>query len=177
MRKTKLMKKTNQFGFTLIELLVVISIIGLLSTMAVVSLNSARQKSRDAKRISDVKQLSSLIELENANLSVATAIAVGAGSMAADGLTTTATGPGEVSAVNVARFTDPTATTAGTNACSSYANAAAAVAAGSCKYSFANAATTADYEICFMTEQTSPLGAAGVYSVQEGGVIASGCTF
>jgi prepilin-type N-terminal cleavage/methylation domain-containing protein len=44
-------------AFTLVELLVVISIIGLLSTIAVTSLSSARRRSRNAKRIADVKQL------------------------------------------------------------------------------------------------------------------------
>lgn len=44
-------------AFTLVELLVVISIIGLLSTVAVVSLGSARQKSRNTKRVTDIKQL------------------------------------------------------------------------------------------------------------------------
>ena len=42
-------------GFTLIELLVVIAIIGLISTLAVVSLNKAKAKARDAKRMSDLK--------------------------------------------------------------------------------------------------------------------------
>jgi len=50
-------------GFTLIELLVVIAIIGLLSTLAVVSLNSARQKARDAKRVGDIKQIQTALEL------------------------------------------------------------------------------------------------------------------
>jgi general secretion pathway protein G len=53
----------KQKGFTLIELLVVIAIIGLLSTLAVVSLNSARQKARDAKRVADVKQIQTALEL------------------------------------------------------------------------------------------------------------------
>lgn len=50
-------------GFTLIELLVVIAIIGILSSVVLASLNSARTKSRDAKRISDIKQLQLALEL------------------------------------------------------------------------------------------------------------------
>ncbi|MDD5031956.1 MAG: type II secretion system protein [Patescibacteria group bacterium] len=53
----------KQRGFTLIELLVVIAIIGLLSTLAVVALNNARQKSRDARRVSDIKQIQTALEL------------------------------------------------------------------------------------------------------------------
>jgi prepilin-type N-terminal cleavage/methylation domain-containing protein len=53
----------KQKGFTLVELLVVIAIIGLLSTLAVVSLNSARAKSRDAKRIADIKQIQTALEM------------------------------------------------------------------------------------------------------------------
>ena len=53
----------NRRAFTLVELLVVISIIGLLSTIAIVSLNSARVKSRDTKRIADLKQISTAVEL------------------------------------------------------------------------------------------------------------------
>ena len=53
----------KQKGFTLIELLVVIAIIGLLSTMAVVSLNSARAKARDAKRLSDVRQMANVLAI------------------------------------------------------------------------------------------------------------------
>lgn len=50
-------------GFTLIELLVVIAIIALLSTLAVVALGSAREKARDAKRLSDIKQVQTALEL------------------------------------------------------------------------------------------------------------------
>jgi len=55
--------KNNKKGFTLIELLVVIAIIGLLATLSVVALNNARQKSRDAKRVSDIKQVQTALEL------------------------------------------------------------------------------------------------------------------
>jgi len=55
--------KNGKKGFTLIELLVVIAIIGLLSTLAVVALNSARQKSRDSKRVADIKQIQTALEL------------------------------------------------------------------------------------------------------------------
>lgn len=76
------MKKAK--GFTLIELLVVIAIIGLLSTLAVVALNNARQKSRDAKRVSDVKQVSTALELyfadNNGYPTAATAITLGGAS-------------------------------------------------------------------------------------------------
>ena len=57
------MPMSNKKGFTLIELLVVIAIIGLLSTLAVVALNSARAKSRDSKRVADVKQIQTALEL------------------------------------------------------------------------------------------------------------------
>lgn len=46
-----------QAGFTLIELLVVIAVIGILAGVILASLNSARGKAKDAKRISEVRQI------------------------------------------------------------------------------------------------------------------------
>lgn len=57
------MKIETKRGFTLIELLIVISIIGILSSVVLVSLNSARAKSRDARRFADVRQIQTALEL------------------------------------------------------------------------------------------------------------------
>lgn len=54
--------KKSESGFSLIELLVVIAIIGTLAGIITLSAQSARQKSRDAKRAADIKQLASSLE-------------------------------------------------------------------------------------------------------------------
>lgn len=57
-----LLREQNK-GFTLIELLVVIAIIGILSSVVLASLNTARAKARDTARKSDLKQLQTALEL------------------------------------------------------------------------------------------------------------------
>lgn len=56
-------KLNNQKGFTLIELLVVVAIIALLSSVALIALISARQKSRNAKRLGDMTQMNTGLEI------------------------------------------------------------------------------------------------------------------
>lgn len=49
-------------GFTLIELLVVVAIIGVLSSLVLAILSSARVSGRDSKRLGDVKQLQTALQ-------------------------------------------------------------------------------------------------------------------
>lgn len=58
------LKKGNYFndGFTLFELLVSISIIGIMTALAVISYSSAQKKARDARRIEDMKNVQSAAE-------------------------------------------------------------------------------------------------------------------
>ncbi|HEY4488748.1 MAG TPA: hypothetical protein VJB97_04485 [Candidatus Paceibacterota bacterium] len=81
----------------MIELLVVIAIIGILSSVVLASLNSARAKGRDSKRISDMKQLQLALELYYDTNSGYPAAIFG----------TELTGPGYIPAVPL----DPTAAT------------------------------------------------------------------
>ena len=49
-------------GFTLIELLVVTAIIGVLSTVGIVSYNFVRVKARDTARVADIRTLRTAVE-------------------------------------------------------------------------------------------------------------------
>lgn len=57
-------KNTLQFksGFTLIELLIVIAIMGILSSVVLVSLNIGRMNARDAERKQDLNQIAKALE-------------------------------------------------------------------------------------------------------------------
>ena len=58
------MKKFNQKkGFTLIELLVVISIVGVLSSVVLQSVKSARLKAEDIQRTSDIKAIETALNM------------------------------------------------------------------------------------------------------------------
>jgi prepilin-type N-terminal cleavage/methylation domain-containing protein len=59
------MKKTHTRigGFTLLELLMVVAIIGLLTTIIMTSVATARKKANDARRVSDMHQIENALEL------------------------------------------------------------------------------------------------------------------
>ena len=54
--------RTMRHGFTLIELMIVIAIIGLLMSFAMTSIRSSRMRSRDVKRITDMRTIQSALE-------------------------------------------------------------------------------------------------------------------
>lgn len=62
-----LTKQSIQGGFTLIELLVVVSIIGILSSIVLASLVSAKQQSRNATRLSSIHTLVNAFSLSLTN--------------------------------------------------------------------------------------------------------------
>ena len=59
----KFLRQKKGAGFTLIELLVVITIIGILATIVLVSLNDARTKARNVRRLADIRQLALALEI------------------------------------------------------------------------------------------------------------------
>lgn len=140
-------------GFTLIELLVVIAIIGILSAVVLASLNAARARARDAQRVSNVREMVKLMNLETGNSAQALT-----GCTTAGALTTACTGPGEIA--QFANFGDP-------------ANPGAACTTSSsaeCEYSIstaagAAAASTEDYRIIFFLEEGAGDLTAGLHAV------------
>lgn len=52
----------DQKGFTLVEILIVVLIVGIVGTLAAIAVNTARSKTRDATRISSVRQMQSALE-------------------------------------------------------------------------------------------------------------------
>lgn len=56
-------QKVDSRGFTLIELLVVIAIIGMLASVVLSSVGTARQKGKDARRVADLREIQTALEL------------------------------------------------------------------------------------------------------------------
>ena len=130
------MNSSLRRGFTLIELLVVIAIIGLLATVVLASLNTARSKSRDARRLSDLKQMANLVAALGESQTFIGCTAAG--------LATGCTTP------NFQAFSDPSSTTL-----------CVAAPSGQCAYrvgkqSAAGQPTSADWNVCTFLENSNP---------------------
>ncbi len=142
----------NKKGFTLIELLVVIAIIGLLSTLAVVALTSARTKARDSKRVADMKQVQTAMELYYSANSAYPACAAGT-LVSACGVLAPEYLPG------VANLKDP----------GGVAAACADPAAAKCNYAF-GAPVAGEFEVNFWLEGATGDLAAGAHTVTPAGL-------
>lgn len=58
------MTRTATRAFTLIEILIIIGVIGLFASMILVAMGTARQQSRDSQRQTNLKQISTAMELD-----------------------------------------------------------------------------------------------------------------
>jgi len=55
--------KNRVKAFTLVELLVVIAIIGIIASVSIISLSNARAKAMDTRRVADIKQVKTALEM------------------------------------------------------------------------------------------------------------------
>ena len=64
------MKILKNKGFTIIELLVVLAVIAILSSIVMMSTDAAKQKSRDTRRVSNVREIAKALVLYADNNSI-----------------------------------------------------------------------------------------------------------
>lgn len=153
------MQDEKNQGFTLVELLVTIGIIGILATVTVVSIQNARVKAQDARRLSDIRALSASLEAYDVdNLGTAFEGANANECIAAGQPIHQCTKP-----INFSNVIDPVG---------KKDNPCVAGSTGPCQYSLGKAGPkTNDYEILFYLQLKNPLGEKGVYKIKTGGNI------
>lgn len=149
-------------GFTLIELLVVIAVIGLLSSVILASLNNARKKGRDTRRIEDLRQMGNAVAIVDGGGSATTFV----GCTAAGSRATTCTTP------DLSAYKDPSGST---SACTTSSAATCDYAMGKGTLGTANP-TSQDWEVCaYLEVGVGPRSTPGMVSVDANGSVRSGC--
>ena len=165
-------------GFTLIELLVVIAIIGLLASIVLVLLSSARLKSRDSNRVVSLQEMAKIVQVVDTgpavNFTGCTATVVSTTASLSNNAAT-CIGPAPISFIN---YKDPSKSLpfADADICT---NASAAP----CQYMIATASgaagtpTTQNFEVCTYVE--GPVGryVQGMVRIgsDTGGSVVAGC--
>jgi len=160
-------ESSSRKGFTLIELLVVIAIIGILSSVILTSLTSARKKGRDARRLEDLKSIANNI-----------AIAHNGTSPSSLGCTTALATSCSAANLNLSAFTDP-GVASGAAACAYNATAVCNYVIGKASTNLAAGATTEDYRVCaYLEAGGGPIGVAGMVQVSSAsnGTLIAGCS-
>lgn len=145
-------------GFTLIELLVVIAIIGILSAVVISSLNTARMRSRDTKRLSELKSLQVAIEMAKTDGTSPPEVYNHTGSGILNYLI-----PNYISVV-------PTEGPIYAYPYYYYCNVNTMIPANVCH----NDTDSNTYAIYFRTESTTSLGSAGIYCLTSEGIFPRG---
>lgn len=153
------MKSIRSRGFTLIELLVVIAIIGLLASIILASLNTAQQKGRDARRVSDLQEIGQAMVAADSGSGVTIS-----GCAGPNALLSGCTGTG----LSLSGYQDPsTATVCASKSVSAPCNYAQEIASP----------TTENYEVCAYLEAGSGnLHSGMVYvAASSSGSVLQGC--
>jgi prepilin-type N-terminal cleavage/methylation domain-containing protein len=149
-------KNINKSGFTLIELLVVIAIIGVLAAVVLVTTGTTRLKSRDARRLSDMQQVKSGLDIYY-NL--------GAGYPATAGWTAAQTANGSIDCSGTTALKVPQDPKYINDNSFTYTYTQGGTGTSGC-----GGTVYSNYKVQFTTESTTSIGTAGVYYLSPLGI-------